>query len=72
MPGLGKLAAEFAYRYAYQFQKGVYWIQGADPKTWLKRLVDIAKNKLELKIQDDNSRCRKYFRSKREDTLSWT
>jgi hypothetical protein len=57
MPGLGKtqLAAEFAYRYAYQFEKGLYWIQGADPTTWLKQLVDIAKNKLELKIQDDNS-----------------
>jgi NB-ARC domain len=56
MPGVGKtqLAAEFAYRYAYQFEKGVYWIQGADPTTWLKQLVHIAKNKLELKIQDDN------------------
>src|SRR5262249_19484879 len=56
MAGLGKtqLAAEFSYRYAYQFEKGVYWIQGADATTWLKQLVDIAKNKLELKIQDED------------------
>ena len=35
MPGVGKsqLAVEFAYRYAYQFEKGVYWIRGADPTT---------------------------------------
>ncbi|MGC2574099.1 MAG: TIR domain-containing protein [Candidatus Nitrosopolaris sp.] len=65
MPGVGKtqLAAEFAYRYAYQFEKGVYWIQGADTTTWLKQLVDIARNKLELKIQDNHisDQDEKYF-----------
>ncbi|MGA9841587.1 MAG: hypothetical protein WBQ25_04670 [Nitrososphaeraceae archaeon] len=59
MPGVGKsqLAVEFAYRYAYQFEKGVYWIQGADPTTWVKQLVHIAKNELGLEISEskDNS-----------------
>jgi len=37
MPGLGKtqLAIEFGYRYVYQFEKGIYWIEGVNPKTWL-------------------------------------
>jgi hypothetical protein len=63
MPGVGKtqLAVEFAYRYAYQFEKGVYWIQGLDPTTWLKQLVDIAKQ-LELEIDNlqesnDSTNC---------------
>jgi hypothetical protein len=50
--GKTQLAIEFGYRYAYQFEKGVYWIQGVNPKTWLNQLVDIAKYWLELKIDN--------------------
>jgi len=54
--GKTQLAVEFAYRYAYQFEKGVYWIDGADPTKWLEQIIEISKYpELELKIDDRNS-----------------
>ena len=46
MGGVGKtqLAVEFTYRYAFQFEKGVYWIQGADQSKWLSQIIEIAKD----------------------------
>ena len=42
--GVGKtqLAIEFTYRYAFQFEKGIYWIQGIDQSKWLSQIVNIA------------------------------
>ena len=52
--GVGKtqFAVEFAYRYAFQFEKGMYWIQGADPSKWLSQIVDIVKD-LGLEVRGD-------------------
>ena len=56
--GVGKtqLAVEFFYRYAYAFEKGIFWIDGYDPSKWLEQIVSIARDRIELKISsDDNS-----------------
>ena len=63
--GVGKtqLAIEFAYRYAFQFEKGIYWIQGADQSKWLSQIVEIAKQ-LGLEILEDEEidRNKEYLR----------
>ena len=52
--GVGKtqLAVEFAYRYGYAFEGGIYWIQGTNPTTWVSQFANIAQNMLDLKISD--------------------
>ena len=50
--GVGKtqLSVEFFYRYAYAFDKGLFWIDGSDPARWLEQIVSIARDYLELEI----------------------
>ena len=50
--GVGKtqLAVEFFYRYAYAFDKGIFWIDGSDPSKWLEQIVAIARDRLNLEI----------------------
>ena len=50
--GVGKtqLAVEFFYRYAFAFDKGIFWIDGYDPAKWLEQIVSIARDHLELEI----------------------
>jgi hypothetical protein len=59
MGGIGKtqLAIEFAYRFSFAFEDGVFWIQGADPKQWLKQFVGIAKNYLQLKTSENSEKA---------------
>jgi WD40 repeat protein len=67
--GVGKtqLAIEFAYRFGYAFERGIFWIQGTDHASWVSQIVNIAKYQLELKIPnpDVNSstddRDKQYF-----------
>lgn len=56
LAGIGKtqLALEFAYRFGYAFEKGIYWIQGSDPSKWCKELVGIARDHLKLTIVDSD------------------
>ena len=56
--GVGKtqLAVEFFYRYAFAFDKGVFWIDGNDPSKWLEQIVAISRDYLELQIsKEDNN-----------------
>jgi NB-ARC domain len=59
MGGVGKtqLAVEFTYRYAFQFEKGVYWIQGADQSKWLSQIIEIAKD-LGLEVTEGEEKDR--------------
>ena len=65
--GVGKtqLAVEFAYRFGYAFEGGIYWIDGTNPATWVSRFAYIAQYRLDLKISnpDMNSadRDKQYF-----------
>ena len=54
--GVGKsqLAVEFGYRFAFQFEAGIYWIQGSNPQELFKQLIYIAKYDLELEILQSN------------------
>ena len=63
--GVGKtqLAVEFTYRYAFQFEKGIYWIQGADQSKWLSQIVWIARDLgLDVSSEDEEiNREKNYF-----------
>jgi hypothetical protein len=64
--GVGKtqLAVEFTYRYAFQFDKGIYWIQGADQSKWLSQIVAIAQDLgLEVSTNDEKRREKNYFKA---------
>ena len=54
--GVGKtqLAVEFFYRYAYAFDKGIFWIDGNDPSKWLDQIISIAREHLGLEISTEN------------------
>jgi hypothetical protein len=54
--GVGKtqLAVEFAYRFGYAFEGGIYWIQGTNPSTWLSQFANIAQM-LDLKISPNTN-----------------
>lgn len=51
MGGLGKtqLLVEFAHRFGFAFES-VHWIQASDPSLWQRRLVEIARDQLGIKI----------------------
>ena len=49
------MAVEFAYRFGYAFEDGIYWIQGTDPATWVSQFVNIAQNHLGLKIPNPDA-----------------
>ncbi len=53
MGGIGKtqLVSEFGHRFSYAFE-GVFWIQAADPATWIPQLVTLARDYLRLQITD--------------------
>jgi hypothetical protein len=53
--GVGKtqLAIEFFYRYAFAFEKGIFWIDGTDPSKWLEQIITIARDRLDLKISQE-------------------
>jgi hypothetical protein len=53
--GVGKtqLAVEFFYRYAFAFDKGIFWIDGSDPSKWLEQIVAIARDRLDLEISQE-------------------
>jgi hypothetical protein len=65
--GVGKtqLAIEFAYRFGYAFEGGIYWIQGTNPTTWVSQFANIAQNRLDLKISNPDmnpaDRDKQYF-----------
>ena len=65
--GIGKtqLAVEFFYRYAYAFDKGIFWIDGGDPAKWLEHIVAIARDRLEF---GDIQRGRNY-RNREKQTI---
>jgi WD40 repeat protein len=53
--GIGKtqLAVEFAWRFAFAFA-GVYWIQAADEGSWEQQLVEIARTRLGLSVENQS------------------
>jgi hypothetical protein len=64
--GVGKtqLAVEFAYRFGYAFEGGIYWIDGTNPATWVPQFANIAQNMLDLKISNpdmNSDRDKQYF-----------
>lgn len=64
MGGVGKtqLAVEFAYRFSFGFES-VYWIQAANSDSWLNDFVELARDRLGLRISDstDVDANRKYL-----------
>ena len=50
--GVGKtqLAVEFFYRYAFAFDKGIFWVDAINPARWLEQIVSIARDYLEVDI----------------------
>jgi WD40 repeat protein len=56
MGGIGKtqLAVEFAYRFSFAFE-AVYWVQAARSEDWRKEFVRLARNRLQLKIENPES-----------------
>jgi hypothetical protein len=66
--GVGKtqLAVEFFYRYAFAFEKGIFWVDGNDPSKWLAQIVAIARDHLDLEISKEyditeTDRNKQYF-----------
>lgn len=53
MGGIGKtqLVVEFAYRFSFAFDS-VFWFQAADTDRWQKQFVELARDRLQLPIQD--------------------
>ncbi|MFZ0512165.1 MAG: hypothetical protein WAM14_11210, partial [Candidatus Nitrosopolaris sp.] len=62
MGGIGKsqLVIELAYRFSFAFPDGIYWVQAADSKQWLKQFVVLAKEYLQLKISNSQDADRQY------------
>jgi WD40 repeat protein len=52
MGGIGKtqLAVEFIHRFSFAFD-GVFWVDAADPSKWLPQIVEIARDRLRLKLK---------------------
>ncbi|MGC1930584.1 MAG: NB-ARC domain-containing protein [Candidatus Nitrosopolaris sp.] len=63
MGGIGKsqLVIELAYRFSFVFPDGIYWVQAADSKQWLKQFVVLAKEYLQLKISNSQDADRQYL-----------
>jgi WD40 repeat protein len=53
MGGSGKtqLAIEFAYRFSFAFDE-IFWVQAAEVERWLPQIVQIARDRIGLKIED--------------------
>jgi len=56
MGGIGKtqLAVEFAYRFSFAYH-GIYWIQAADKDHWLTQFVELARDRLQLRIPNPDT-----------------
>jgi len=55
--GVGKtqLAVEFAHRFSFGFEDGVYWVQAANSGDWLQQFVRLARDYLHLKVANPES-----------------